>query len=82
MGTRNLEVVNGKSVKKVPDNIRLTGVLLAGARQQYKLDAERYLVTRQPISGTVEVTYEKTTFKQPIDVAAYWPLTPTEPTKS
>jgi len=82
MGTRNLEVVNGKSVKKVPDNIRLTGVLLAGARQQFKLDAERYLLTRQPISGTVEVTYEKLTFKQPIDVAAYWPLTPTEPTKS
>lgn len=81
MGTRVLELANGKSIKKVPDNIRLTGVLFNGERQQYKLNEERHLQTRQPITGNVEVLYEKTTFKQPVNVAAYWPLTPSEPTQ-
>jgi hypothetical protein len=82
MGTKNLEIVNGRSLKKVPDNVRLTGVLLDGVRQQYKLDAERHLLTRQPISATVAVQFEKTTYRQPVDVAAYWPIKPTEPIKS
>lgn len=82
MGTRTIEIIAGRSIKPIPANIRLTGVLLSDERLQYKLDADRRLLTRMPVTGEVTVTYEKTTFKQPIDVAAYWPLTPTEPTKS
>lgn len=82
MGTRNIEIVNGKSVKAIPDNVRLLGVFLGEERQQYKLIEGRILQTRVPLTATVKVEYEKTTFKQPVEIAAYWPLTSTETAKS
>jgi hypothetical protein len=80
MGVRTITLAGGVSPKAIPKDVRIKGVLFNQERQPWKLTEERKLRTRAPIDGEVTIEFEKIVPMTvvEIDVAAYWPLTPTK----